>query len=362
MNNYLISDLDEEYVGYLYEHIPILAYSINNIPLLQQVLKYCSKKIEYKFKAIENIKSYLYQFTEKMNNNKKMLYSNISNTNRSYIINNKNKKIKVRTIDKHGLIEGIIFCTLDYINKYKYNNNNKFVPNINVLLNNKKLYLKMSEASGSTLDNFIIDLYQTDKNEIDKNKFLFDILKEIVKKLYYLQQKYEFIHGDFHSGNIFVKYDENEKIIINFIDFEFSTIKLISNKNIILKSNVNNNKYNIPLEAFDLFTLIEELKTFKKPERITSQNFEQFNKFLGKLSNIYKINKNPKRKSNYFEDVSYLYPKKFLTIEFNEFPKIENINRNISYMNIEDEKSNEEREIKALKYNFNNSNKYPSTP
>jgi hypothetical protein len=31
-------------------------------------------------------------------------------------------------------------------------------------------------------------------------------------------------------------------------------------------------------------------------------------------------------------------------------------------MNIEGEKSNEEREIKALKYNFNNSNKYPSTP
>ena len=123
MSNYLISDLEPTYVDYLYEHIPLLAYSINNIPLLQQVLNYClecknkrsaNKASFIKYNSLQNIRLSLNKITEKINSN-----SGFNNDNTYVIENNKNssKIIKVVPIKPLGLIEGIIFCTLDYINK-----------------------------------------------------------------------------------------------------------------------------------------------------------------------------------------------------------------------------------------------------
>jgi hypothetical protein len=352
MNKYSISDLEPEYVEHLYKHIPILAYGIDNISLLQLVLDYsleCENKRSgnkasfIRYNSLEKIRLSLNKITEKINSN-----SGFNNDNTYIIENNKNnsKIIKIAPIKPISLIESIIFCTLDYINKNKYKNNNKkFIPNINLISNNKKLYLKMSKAPGISLGHFIIEIYKD--NEIDeknKNQLLLDILIEISKKLEYLQTNYGFIHGDFHSGNIFVDYDKNNnKIIINFIDFEYSTIKLPSIKeNIILTSPVSENisrrnilnlKEEYGLKALDLFHLIEDLKTFQmKTEtvRAFNGNFKQFQDFVNKLSSLYEINGSlngkihiSTRKNDFFnESFLNLYPEKFSKIKLNNFPQI----------------------------------------
>lgn len=352
MNGYSISDLELKYVEHLYTHIPILAYSIDNISLLEQVLKYsleCENKRSankasfIRYNSLEKIRLSLNKITKKINSN-----SGFNNDNTYVIENNKNnsKIIKVVPIKPLALIEAIIFCTLDYINKNKYKNNNKkFIPNINLTSNNEKLYLKMSKAPGISLGHFIIEIYKdNDLDEKNKNQLLLDILIEISKKLEYLQTNYEFIHGDFHSGNIFVDYDKNSnKIIINFIDFEYSTIKLPSiKKNIILTSPVSENisrryilnlKEEYGLKALDLFHLIEDLKTFQmKTEtvRAFNGNFKQFQDFVNKLGSLYEINGSlngkihiSTRKDDFFnESFSNLYPENFSEIKLNEFPQI----------------------------------------
>ena len=354
MSRYSINDLESEYVEHLYEHIPILKYSIDDIPLLQQVLNYCleckinrgNKESFIRYNSLENIRLSLNQITKKINSNSGF------NNNNTYVIENKknsSKIIKVVPIKPLALIEAIIFCTLDYINKNKYKNNNKkFIPNINITSNNEKLYLKMSKAPGISLGHFIIDIYKD--NEIDnKDQLLLDILIDISKKLEYLQKNYGFIHGDFHSGNIFVEYDNNtRKIIINFIDFEYSTIKLLSNKeNIILTSPVSENisrrnilnldeKNEYSLKALDLFHLIEDLNTFQmKTEtvRAFNGNFKKFQDFVDKLKSLYKINGSlngkihiSTRKNNFFNNsFSNLYPENFSKIKLNNFPEIPSI-------------------------------------
>jgi len=287
----------------------------------------------------------------KMNKTEKKLngFNNIENNNKSKITYNKNIVTKSYEIDALGLIEGIILCTLNYYKNRNKNNNKKF-PNINVSISNNetKLNLKMSIASGKDLGNYIIDLYKKNINVNDKNSELFNILIEISRKLDYLQKNCGFIHGDFHSGNIFVdkKVDENngrEKYIITFIDFEYSTIKLPSNKNIILTSPVTENRsrsdiLNLDedgLKALDIFHLIEDLKTFQmknKTVREFNGNFKKFQDFIDKLDRIYpnkelesKIHISTRKKDFFNNSFLNLYPENFLTIKLNNFPKIPSI-------------------------------------
>ena len=192
MSNYLISDLDEEYVGYLYKHIPILAYGIdekgelynskltpyvNGTLLLQLILNYCKeckvirttlKYYNIRDNSLSKINSFLKKLNKlnkmnKMNKTEKKLngFNNIENNNKSKITYNKNIVTKSYEIDALGLIEGIILCTLNYYKNRNKNNNKKF-PNINVSISNNetKLNLKMSIASGKDLGNYIIDLYK----------------------------------------------------------------------------------------------------------------------------------------------------------------------------------------------------------
>jgi hypothetical protein len=287
-----------------------------------------------------------------MNKTEKKLngFNNIeNNNNKSKITYNKNIVTKSYEIDALGLIEGIILCTLNYYKNRNKNNNKKF-PNINVSISNNetKLNLKMSIASGKDLGNYIIDLYKKNININDKNSELFNILIEISRKLDYLQKNCGFIHGDFHSGNIFVdkKVDENndkEKYIITFIDFEYSTIKLPSNKNIILTSPVTENRsrsdiLNLDedgLKALDIFHLIEDLKTFQmknKTVREFNGNFKKFQDFIDKLDRIYpnkelesKIHISTRKKDFFNNSFSNLYPENFSTIKLNNFPKIPSI-------------------------------------
>ena len=369
MSVYVISNLEPEYVNYLYEHIPLLAYGIdgnnqlynskstpdvNGTLLLQLILNYCKdcklirSTLKY-YNIRDNSLSKINLFLKKMIKTEKKLngFNNNENNNKSKVTYTKNKAIKKNNIDALGLIEGIILCTLNYY-KIKNKNNNKKFPNINVNISNNqpKLNLKMSIAPGKDLGNTIIDLYK-DSKVTDKNSELFNILIEISKKLDYLQKNCGFIHGDFHSGNIFVDKKINEKngkkkYIITFIDFEYSTIKLPSNQNIILTSPVTENISRSDIlnldeedgiKALDLFHLIEDLKTFQmkiETVREFNGNFKQFQDFVNKLSSLYKINVHlngkihiSTRKNSFFnESFSNLYPENFSKIKLNNFPKI----------------------------------------
>lgn len=358
MSNYLISDLEPEYVTYLYQHIPILESSIDGELLLQLILNYCKdcklirSTLKY-YNIRDNSLSKINLFLKKMIKTEKKLngFNNNENNNKSKVTYTKNKAIKKNNIDALGLIEGIILCTLNYY-KIKNKNNNKKFPNINVNISNNqtKLNLKMSIAPGKDLGNTIIDLYK-DSKVTDKNSELFNILIEISKKLDYLQKNCGFIHGDFHSGNIFVDKKINEKngkeeYIITFIDFEYSTIKLPSNKNIILTSPVSENIsrsdiLNLDengLKALDLFHLIENLKSFRENNRTVNKfknhtnQFIQLNNFIDELSSIYE-NKIINGKIHLFtikpgffnESYSNLYPEIFSKIKLNNLPKIPNI-------------------------------------
>lgn len=353
MSGYVISDLESEYVDYLYEHIPLLEYSMDGTLLLQYILNYCkecestktSKESNIRLSSLAGINLFLKKISGIV---KKSNGFNSDNNNEYRIIYNENKKTvtKKNNIDALGLIEGIILCTLNYY-KIKNKNNNKKFPNINVNIspNKTKLNLKMSIAPGKDLGNTIIDLYKSNKVIDEKNTELFNILIEISKKLDYLQKNYGFIHGDFHSGNIFVdkKIDEKngkEKYIITFIDFEYSTIKLPSNKNIILISPVSENisrKYILNLyeeyglKALDLFHLIEDFKSFKiRKSTINKFNghFDKFNEFINKLNSLYpnkfsngKIHISSRSLNFFNESYSNLYPEDFSKLKLNNLSK-----------------------------------------
>jgi hypothetical protein len=379
MSNYSIEDLEPKYVEHLYKHIPILAYGmdgnnqlynskstpdVNGTLLLQLILNYCkecestktSKESNIRLSSLAGINSFL----KKMRGNVKTL-NGFNNNNNSKVTYNKNKAIKKNHIDALGLIEGIILCTLNYYKNRNGNNNKKF-PNIkvNISSNKTKLNLIMNKAPGDNLGKYIINLYK-DSKITDKNSELFNILIEISKKLDYLQKNYGFIHGDFHSGNIFVKkIDEKngkEKYIITFIDFEYSTIKLPSNKNIILTSPVSENISRKTilnlykedgLKALDLFHLIENLKSFRENNSTVYKfknhitEFDNFKKFIDNLTNLYntqningKIHLYTIKPGFFNESYSNLYPEIFSEIKLNEFPKIPNISTKMSSISLE---------------------------
>ena len=379
MNEYLISDLKPKYLTYLYKHIPILAYGIdekgelynsmltkdkNGTLLLQLILNYCKEcmLIERSDKesfiissSLKNINSFLKKIS------KNVTFINGFNNNKPIIDYKNNKVIKKYNINALALIEGMILCTLNYYKNRNSNNNKKF-PNINVSINDnaKKINLKMNIAPGENLGYYIIKLYKS--NVSDKNSELLDILKEISEKLDNLQKNYGFIHGDFHSGNIYIKKNDatsKNKYIITFIDFEYSTIKLPSkkNKNIILTSPVSENisrKYILNLDeeyglkALDLFHLIDNLKSFERNNTTINEfkgyfnKFDEYKKFIEKLTALYPykaLNKTkihiPTREINFFnESYSNLYPENFLNIELNNFPEIPIITTEMSSMHL----------------------------
>jgi tRNA A-37 threonylcarbamoyl transferase component Bud32 len=329
MTDYFLSDLEESYVNYLYKHIPIL----QNENLLIHILNYCKeckstksgKEYNIKGSSLQVINNILTKFA-------KVVPNPFNNNNNNRIINNGNKVIKKYKINALGLIEGIIFATLNY-----YNQTNNL--NVEVNTTNKKIKLIMSKAPGIDLASYIIDLYKSNKTIYEKNNILFNILKKISTKLDYYQKNYAFIHGDFHSENIFVN---NE--IITFIDFEYSTIRLPSNKNIILMSPVEENisRKNIldlnnenTLKALDLFHLIENLKSFRENDHTKNQfrrhnnKFKELNLFIDKLTKLYK-NKYKNGKIHkitidpgFFNlSFSYLYPENFAMLNYQSLNNI----------------------------------------
>jgi hypothetical protein len=141
----------------------------------------------------------------------------------------KNKIIKSHKLSGKALIESILNCTLNYYN-------NEIIMNTYVNFHNSRLRQIMNIAPGIKFSKFIINLYNNnDINNINKNRILLDILKEIAIELNDLQELCGFIHGDLHTGNIFIDKDKDENYKITFIDFDYSYVRIPLN-------NINNNK------------------------------------------------------------------------------------------------------------------------
>jgi len=274
--------------NYLYKNIPIL----KNKDLFKSVIKYCN---ELKIYTRPDKESHLrLDFIEKINLELIELKKICDKINSIYsvssIIHKRNKIIKRHELRADGLIEGIINCIVHY-----YSNDSTIKSNLKISKNNH-FYQIMNKANGVMLSQFIIDLYNNDRP--DKNLFLLKVLKKIASKLDYLQKSCGFIHGDFHSGNIFVNYlDRNNSINITFIDFGYTTIKFPNRNNLLISGITESNlqrKYQLNLEkepllrAIDLFHLIQDLESYK-----SSINKKEYSKFylffdlINKIQNIY---------------------------------------------------------------------------
>jgi hypothetical protein len=289
--------------NYLYKNIPILKnqYLFNSVlEYCKQLKKYTKSDKEYYLKQgiIKKINSELIQ----LKNNYEKINSINSNSN---IINKNNKIIKRHELKADGLIEGIINCAVHY-----YSNDSTVKSNLKISTNNK-FYQIMNKANGNTLSEFIIELYNSDIP--NKNLFLLDVLKIIALKLDNLQNSCDFIHGDLHSGNIFINY-ENNTINITFIDFGYTTIKF-PNKNDLLISGITESnlqrKYQLNLKeepllrAVDLFHLIQDLESYKfSLNKKEYHKFDLFFDLINKIQNIYFKNFDTKLlkkyKSNHF--------------------------------------------------------------
>ena len=329
---YEITELDPDYVEKLKVAIPILNYG----NLLQLILNYCYY-LEY---DRPNINDSL----EKINSALKTITNVVIspyNNNRSVIVEPvKNKYIKTHFIRAPGLIEAIINFTLDY---YSKNDGNLYTTNVILEVSeNKKLKQIMSSAPGLLLETYILELYNS--NEPNKNQILLDLLEKICEKLGKLQTKYGFIHGDFHSRNICVFKDETGNIIITFIDFGYSVIRLplsssTMHEKIILSAVVKNNlerRTNLDLleepflKGIDMFHLLLEFKSYeenvKTKTRPNGIEFKDFNLFINLINNLLRNiniripkNKHVYTRSKNFLNAEYskLYPENFIKFKLN---------------------------------------------
>jgi hypothetical protein len=348
---------------YLYKNIPIL----KNQYLFNSVLEYCyqlktytksDKESHLRQGIIKKINSELIQ----LKNNYEKITSINSDKN---IINAYNKLIKRHELRADGLIEGIINCAVHY-----YSNDSTVISNLKISTNNH-FYQMMNKVNGVILSEFIIQLYNSDIP--NKNLFLLDVLKEIALKLYYLQKSCEFIHGDFHSGNIFVNYlDENNSINITFIDFGYTTIKFPNKNNLLIsgitESNLQRrNQLNLDeeplLKAVDLFHLIQDLNSYE----LNNNKFKSFFELVNKIQNIYFKNFDKKllkkyKSNHFFTSSNDFYSKKNnnkknsfeILIPENFIQNIDSLLNNKNNSNINSNKS----PIKKSKGLFGNNNNF----
>ncbi len=127
---------------------------------------------------------------------------------------------------------------------------NELVPRIyGLTIKNKKLYMEMERLNGMNLKNYFAQTKSTPlnlSNVIDQ----LNILKNIFSSLYYLQNKYNFIHGDLKPDNVYI--DNNSQI--KFIDFGFSAIEVTFN-NSNLSTNTTKDNYILSENYYDYLNI-----------------------------------------------------------------------------------------------------------
>ncbi len=201
----------------------------------------------------------------KMKNNKAIKYENLrmvakKNEQKNIIIRNKRQYIK------QSYVSGVQF--LSYIIQKHLYNLNSYVPNIeNIRFDFQKgiSEITMNKVLKNEIYQYSINfkqlLNEKDKNNIffySKNNFYFFILK-ILKKLceilIFYQNNCCFVHRDFNAGNFMINFNYD---INNEFDCENFQVKLIdfTNSSIIIK-NKNGNKSILSYTDYNIYRNIE---------------------------------------------------------------------------------------------------------
>jgi hypothetical protein len=304
-----IDDLNQDYLAQLKERIPIL----KNKLLLQLILNYGVELANNKPKididtSLQKINKLIYflslqsEIPENLNNSnfKSNRPNNINFESYTYFNETNQIYIKTHSLDAKGLIEAIIQFTLHYYNPgicpelVSMNINNIPLRLENPLINIRKRFKQKmtyyNPDSYISLGEYLTLLFKSNKPDIEKLTIFKNILIEIANKINKMRQ-FGFIHGDFHSGNIYLDNENN----VYFIDFGYSCIKLplsngsftnfllcvpVPNYTCILNTKLRFPYYYDQLVKIDLFHLIENINTleinndfFKKLMKVVRQEY-----------------------------------------------------------------------------------------
>jgi len=274
------SDVNSHYLNFLRENIPIL----NDTKLWELIMNYVN--------AINGItRDKVTVCIDKINEYLKTLHNNAVNFNITKMNSLKNNIVykdnlgilKKHSINAKSLIEAIIQLTLYY--------NDSSVTVVSSLYKTKgSLYQRMNFIENKTLKNSIYEIYESDMTDFEKNNTVLNILIAIANKLNYLQEKCGFIHGDFHSDNIFINEETGP---IQFIDFGYSYIHLPGTTLTIfvpIDENINGALYKISemdqSKSADLFRLIESFRYTTIPlfesliRQISERYFRNFDELI----------------------------------------------------------------------------------
>jgi hypothetical protein len=310
-----IQDLNQDYLQKIREKILVL----NNNLLLQLILNYAVKlannedvtNIILKINKLLFILSTRSDYKEpiKTNNLNLSITSDIWFETYTYLNNGDKTYIKTHKLNASGLIEAIIQFTLNYYNEKicpklidMKIHNTRFQKN-NLTKNIRKRFQQKMEYYNSdnylSLGNYMYILFNSyEFTEEEKIKQLKLILTKITKKLIELQN-YSFIHGDFHSGNIYININDDS---VYFIDFGYSAIKLPMNNGdltpfllcvpISTYTSSDNKNLRLPyddyLKKIDLFHLIENLNTFQYSYEPGNKKINSnFINFINSIRSIY---------------------------------------------------------------------------
>jgi len=380
--------LDKDFKSYLNEKISFLKDNVYNL-----LIQYCliintpNDKNKYKYildnlTEIDDVLLILFRTINLNNINLSNVSVSVLKENKVYLINN--RIIKKHSINSHSLIETFINCIL-----YYYSSKNGYDSIIDSSLHfsrNSFFHQSMSLLSNGivALDQFIKNLYENLHYTTErKNNILLLVLKRIAHKLLELQNICCFIHGDFHSGNIFIKYINDDNIIITFIDFGYSSVKLPIENHLILSTPIPENidrSYPMDiskeeyLKAVDLFNLIENLVSYNlMNSKNYFNNFDQLILFILKIQKLYmtpqyKSNRKDRRlknffssrqkfcSSNIFQNINYkaLYPENFMNINYVDDKIEQQINNRQNEQQMNNQVNNQEP------YNLGSAKKSPS--
>ncbi len=262
----------------------IFIFNVNNLPpLYLDIIYYISKYINIHYFLINPCKEYWYDINLFNNINNDLLYnSSIYNINFMFLYYSKIFAEYLYLIFNYNILE------ISYFNKV-FNNNILDKIKKNILYFNDKKYNKKIKYNNKYLDKSIIIKscygYLNEVNEL--KKFL---LKLIVKKKYKFNEiivvftdinKYYFyinlIFSDFRYKNIISYFIIDENIndknyifnfflkILNIKDLNLNTyefLKILKNKIILNKFNIDNNELEILLNFINNISFLRDIKNF----------------------------------------------------------------------------------------------------
>ena len=350
-------DLDPSYLDMLHEKIPILFSDIDGVVLLDLVLNYVTaceststNKNVYIIKTLHDINQFL-KILLGMANDIEFNTGIKSGVITSNQLNNNNGELflKYQEIRADTLIEAIISLTVHYyseihsyrnlvpelsvnhVKNIRFNKNNKaerYVRSKTTSVNKQYIVQKMNKINGLTFGAFLKKMKDSDISiEIFENFFI-EILCKIADALNNLQVSCNFIHGDFHLGNVMIKFIENNFNIeitgVEIIDFGHSIIQLplidkskkilllgVIDKNLERKNSFDFDEH-LWLKCMDLYNLFNTLNQIFRRGNIKYKPV--IDKFIDPLKNsMRKINKLILNNFNSLINSNcILYPEKFL--------------------------------------------------